>query len=138
MKSVLEYLNECKQMADHNRFCYSATYGMDTPKPGYETEFQEAVRDGEIVDELINIVLYPDRVVDRSIVRQFQSRKKMNNQDNPLGADTDKALRKEIAAYGIPQKVYVDGIEKIELPKYSVTREEVHAAMKRIREKENS
>lgn len=63
MKSVLEYLHECKQMADHNRLCYSATYGMDTPKPGYKAEFQEAVRDGEIVDELIAMVLTPDRLI---------------------------------------------------------------------------
>ena len=61
MKSVIEYLNECKQMADHNRMCYSATYGMDTPKPGCEKEFQEAVRDGEIADELINMVSNLDR-----------------------------------------------------------------------------
>ena len=65
MKSVIEYLNECKQMADHNRLCYSATYGMDTPKPGYEKQFQEAVRDGEIADELIAMVSYPnsDRLI---------------------------------------------------------------------------
>ena len=56
MKSVIEYLHECKTMANHNLLCYSATYGMDTPKPGYEEQFQEAVRDGEIVDELIDMV----------------------------------------------------------------------------------
>lgn len=70
MKSVLEYLHECKQMADHNRLCYSATYGMDMPKSGYEKEFREAVRDSEIVDELIAMVSnrmksYTEQFIDR-------------------------------------------------------------------------
>lgn len=56
MKTTLQYLSERKDMAWHNRFCYSKTYGMDTPKDGYEKEFAEAVRDCEIVDELIAMV----------------------------------------------------------------------------------
>jgi len=56
MKTVLEYLRERKEMADHNLFCNSATYAMDTPKKGYEERFAEATRDGEIVDELIALV----------------------------------------------------------------------------------
>lgn len=43
-------------MAWHNRLCYSKTYGMDTPKDRYEKEFANAVRDCEIVDELIAMV----------------------------------------------------------------------------------
>ena len=56
MKTVLECLEECQQIAKHNQFCYSATYAMDTPKEGYAKEFAESVRDGEIVDELIAMV----------------------------------------------------------------------------------
>ena len=53
MKTITEYLRERREMADHNLFCYSATYAMDRPKEGCEKEFAEAVRDGEIVDELM-------------------------------------------------------------------------------------
>ncbi|ADY54885.1 hypothetical protein Sgly_2985 [Syntrophobotulus glycolicus DSM 8271] len=56
MKTILQYLKEQKDMAWHNRLCYSKTYGMDTPKEGYEKEFAEAVRDCEIVEELIALV----------------------------------------------------------------------------------
>ena len=56
MKTVLEYLKECHDMALHNQLCYSATYAMDTPTKGYEKEYAEAVRDGQIVDELTAMV----------------------------------------------------------------------------------
>lgn len=56
MKTVLEYLQERKNIALHNLFCYSKTYSMDTPKNGYEKEFAGAVRDCEIVEELIALV----------------------------------------------------------------------------------
>jgi hypothetical protein len=56
MKTVLNYLDEQKQMAWHNRLCYSKSYDMEAPKDGYEKEFDNAVRDCEIVDELIQIV----------------------------------------------------------------------------------
>lgn len=56
MKTILEYLNECKEMAWHNRLCYSANYAMTKPKAGYEVQYSEAVRDCEIVDELLTIV----------------------------------------------------------------------------------
>lgn len=56
MKTVLEYLKECLDMAQHNQLCYSATYAMDRPKVGFEREYAEAVRDGQIVDELIAMV----------------------------------------------------------------------------------
>lgn len=56
MKTVREYLQERKDMANHNLFCFSATYGMDRPKEGKEEQFTEAVRDCEIVDELIAMV----------------------------------------------------------------------------------
>lgn len=56
MKTIMGYLEECKEMAWHNRLCYSKTYSMDTAKDGYEKEFSEAVRDCEIVDELIALV----------------------------------------------------------------------------------
>lgn len=54
MKTILEYLNECKDMACHNLLCYSKTYGMDTPKEGYEEHFAEAQRDLEIVNLLMS------------------------------------------------------------------------------------
>ncbi len=56
MKTVLQYLTEQRDMAWHNRLCYSKTNGMDAPKEGYEKEFAEAVRDCEIVEELIALV----------------------------------------------------------------------------------
>lgn len=55
MKTIDQYLQNCKDMAWHNRLCYSKTYGMDTAREGYEKEFAEAVRDCEIVDELIQL-----------------------------------------------------------------------------------
>lgn len=56
MKTILQYLQEQKEMAWHNRLCYSKTYGMDTPKEGYARNFVEAVRDCEIIEELIALV----------------------------------------------------------------------------------
>lgn len=53
MKTVLEYLKEKKEVAWYNRLCYSKTYTMETPQEGYENEFAEAVRDCEIVEELL-------------------------------------------------------------------------------------
>lgn len=53
MKSITDYLNEQKEMAWHNRLCYSKTYAMDEPRDGYKNEFENAVRDCEIVNELI-------------------------------------------------------------------------------------
>lgn len=54
--ATLKYLRKCQDMAWNNRFCYSATYGMNTPKEGYEKKFGEAVRDCEIIDELIALM----------------------------------------------------------------------------------
>ncbi|PYG86706.1 hypothetical protein LY28_02732 [Ruminiclostridium sufflavum DSM 19573] len=56
MKTIHQYLTEKKVMAEHNLLCYSKTYGMDTPKEGYEEKFAEAIRDCEIVEELIKLV----------------------------------------------------------------------------------
>ncbi|EPR07788.1 hypothetical protein [Ruminiclostridium papyrosolvens] len=56
MKTTLQYLLERKDLAWHNRLCYSMTYEMDTPKEGYRNEHSEAVRDCEIVEELITMV----------------------------------------------------------------------------------
>lgn len=56
MKSILEYLNECKDMAANNQLCYSNSLLMNGPKEGFEKEYAEAVRDGQIVDELIAMV----------------------------------------------------------------------------------
>jgi hypothetical protein len=56
MKTKLQYLQEQKDRAWHNRLCCSRTYAMDTPKEGLEKKFAEAVRDCEIVEELIALV----------------------------------------------------------------------------------
>lgn len=59
-KTVLEYLEHCRDMACHNLFCCSATYDMGTPKVGKEKEFAEATRDVEIVDELFQLATMKD------------------------------------------------------------------------------
>lgn len=55
MKTVQQYLEECKEKAWYNRYVYSKTYAMDTPREGYEDEYAEAVRDCEIVEELLKM-----------------------------------------------------------------------------------
>lgn len=55
MKTVQEYLKERETMAWHNRLCYSKNFLMNEPKQGYEKEFEESVRDCEIVKELIEM-----------------------------------------------------------------------------------
>lgn len=40
--SEMELLKEYLEQEMNNVFCYSANYLMDTPKRGYEKEFEEA------------------------------------------------------------------------------------------------
>lgn len=70
MKSVLEYLSEQKDMAWHNRLCYTDPYGINTPKEGQETQFAESIRDCEIIDELIELV---KRTIKLSLAKDAQS-----------------------------------------------------------------
>lgn len=55
MKTVLEYLDQCKNMACHNLLCYSDNYAMTKAKPGLEKQFEDARRDCEIAATLVLI-----------------------------------------------------------------------------------
>ncbi|MFV0399093.1 MAG: hypothetical protein ACK5LX_00555 [Oscillospiraceae bacterium] len=55
MITITDFLAKCRVMACHNLLCYSKTYSMNTPKDGCETQFAEAQRDLEIVEELIRL-----------------------------------------------------------------------------------
>lgn len=72
MKTVHEYLNECRDMAWNNRLCYSKTYGMDAPRDGDEEAFTECVRDCEIVDFIIGLVKNIDREIIPDNFKQCQ------------------------------------------------------------------
>lgn len=89
MKTVLQYLEEQKQMAWHNRLCYSKTYAMETPRDGYEKEFDNSVRDCEIVDQLINLVT---RAVDPVSVPRYKTENENREpeQQNDYVDDLDK------------------------------------------------
>lgn len=62
-KTMLEFLEERKEMVWYNRYCYSETFAMTTPKPGREEEFANAVRDCEVIEELIALVKKEGSVV---------------------------------------------------------------------------
>lgn len=81
MKTILEYLNEKKDMAWNNRLCCSKTYGMDAPKEGQEKNFAEAVRDCEIVEELILLVQKNETPTEQMspIFREFFSKQNKLN-----------------------------------------------------------
>lgn len=54
--ATIDYLKRQRDMASHNLFCCSANYGMTKPKEGYEEEWQKAVLDYELVEELIQLI----------------------------------------------------------------------------------
>ncbi|HCT63869.1 MAG TPA: hypothetical protein DIC60_01085 [Lachnospiraceae bacterium] len=56
MKTVKDFLKESREMAWHNRLCYSKTYLMNEAREGCERLFEDSVRDCEIVEELIRLV----------------------------------------------------------------------------------
>ncbi|HCT64473.1 MAG TPA: hypothetical protein DIC60_04265 [Lachnospiraceae bacterium] len=56
MKTVKDFLKKSREMAWHNRLCYSKTYLMNEAREGYESLFDDSVRDCEIVEELIKLV----------------------------------------------------------------------------------
>lgn len=56
MQTLLDYLAGCKSNAWRDRHVYSADYAMTQPIEGYESRFQKAVEECEIVGKLIEIV----------------------------------------------------------------------------------
>lgn len=52
--TTLELLREYLDRERNNVFCCSANYLMDSPKRGYEREFQEAQEKTEILVDLID------------------------------------------------------------------------------------
>jgi hypothetical protein len=52
-EAMFLYLERQRDQAANNLFCYSANYLMTEPKSGYETAWQDAKRDCELVEELL-------------------------------------------------------------------------------------
>lgn len=51
--TIIELLKEYLDRECNNVFCYSATYTMDTPKRGYEREFEQATERVQILRHAI-------------------------------------------------------------------------------------
>lgn len=49
----LDLFKKYHDMACHNLLCYSANCLMEKPKEGYEKEWNEALQEVEILEELI-------------------------------------------------------------------------------------
>lgn len=54
MTKLESIIREKHEMACHNLLCYSATYGMDTPKAGLEVEFKAASQEVQEVEEVMD------------------------------------------------------------------------------------
>lgn len=52
--TTIELLEDYLDRERHNVFCYSATYHMDSPKKGYEKEFEEAKERVQLLEQLIS------------------------------------------------------------------------------------
>ena len=50
-----EFLNKIEEMVVHNAMCYSKDF-METPKEGYEKEFEEAYHEMALIAKLKEIV----------------------------------------------------------------------------------
>lgn len=50
-----EFLNKIEDMVIHNAMCYSKDF-METPKEGYEKEFEEAYHEMALIAKLKEIV----------------------------------------------------------------------------------
>ena len=48
-----DILNDAKAMAEHNRFCYSATYLCNAPKPGYEEQWEKETEKLRVIEQMI-------------------------------------------------------------------------------------
>lgn len=71
MKTVLEYLQEARDMAAHNKRCYSKVTHRDggiiiEPVKGFEKEYSEAIRDCQITDELTAMVKRKEATAERT------------------------------------------------------------------------
>lgn len=55
MKSIREYLSEIEAQNWYNRQCYSQDMMANVPKENCEKEFEECVRNGEIIVALIEM-----------------------------------------------------------------------------------
>lgn len=49
--SRLVYLDECREKEYHNMYCYSATSDGDTPKAGYEAEWQSSKARASMIEK---------------------------------------------------------------------------------------
>ncbi len=57
-REIHDLLSDYYDREMNNVFCYSANYLMNTPKRGYETEWNRATRNAEILEYLLR--QYPD------------------------------------------------------------------------------
>lgn len=96
MKTILDYLNERKDIAWNNRLCYSKTYGMDTPKEGKEDNFWECVRNCEIVDYLIDLVEKDNDKTDNANNRKSQEYTKASASSKGFIPDPEHDPRKPV------------------------------------------
>ena len=51
--TLLEILKDYLDRERHNIFCFSASYTMDSPKRGYEREFEEATERADVLAKAI-------------------------------------------------------------------------------------
>jgi retron-type reverse transcriptase len=56
MKSVIEYLEDQRDINTFQCYHFSTSSLFDAPKPGYEKEYEETMRERDIINELIAMV----------------------------------------------------------------------------------
>lgn len=119
MNEILAYLERCKDQAYSDRFRHSANYLMSIPLDGHEKEHAAAIRDCEIVEELIQLLAeYPasdDTAIKREenktaapVVQERQHREStqyaMTNMEIAEATVFKKRLETYIQDYGCPMK----------------------------------
>lgn len=113
MKTVLEYLNERLELAQHNRLCYSENYAMSRPRLGFEKEWAEAARDIEIAEELIAMVKEKEAPAKQTPPSECPAMKLFRELDEYIKANDEKQelreeIKREIEEFGIPQELTID------------------------------
>lgn len=53
MTKIEQIVKDRYEMACHNLMCYSATYGMDTAREGFEEDFEKALQEVQEVEAVM-------------------------------------------------------------------------------------
>lgn len=63
----LEFLNEIREMINHNILCYSNNYSLGEPKKGYEKEFKRENKKLILVEEMIREAKQKEKIKNKNM-----------------------------------------------------------------------